>query len=119
VKREKWRAAAKAERVEEQVTFTLTRGEAEWLEAFAETKDRPLRTLLREAAFRRIRKREQMGEIEDRLKGWSKAVADLREEEEGEGRAPQNEMRVRRKMRRLPFKMNRFVKEEINWGNGN
>lgn len=119
VKREKWRAAAKAERVEEQVTFTLTRGEAEWLEAFAETKDRPLRTLLREAAFRRIRKREQMGEIEERLKGWSKAVADLREEEEGEGRAPQNEMRVRRKMRRLPFKMTRFVKEETSWGNGN
>lgn len=120
VKREKWRAAAEAERLEEQVTFTLTRGEAKWLETFAETKDRPLRTLLREAAFRRIRKREQMEEIEERLKGWAKAVADLREEEEGgESRAPQNEMRVRRKMRRLAVKMTRFEEEVTNWGAGN
>jgi len=119
VKREKWRAAAEAERVEEQVTFTLTRGEAEWLEAFAETKDRPLRTLLRETAFRQIRKREQMEEIEARLAEWAETATDLREEEEaGEGRAPQNEMRVRRTMKRLAVNMTRFVEDESNGEDG-
>lgn len=115
VRREKWRTAAKAERVEEQVTFTLTRGETEWLEAFAATKERPLRTILREAAFKGIQEREQMEEIEERLAEWAETANNLREKEEGEDRAPQQEMRVRGTMRRLAVRMNRFVKEESNW----
>jgi hypothetical protein len=118
VEREKWRAAAEAERVEEKVSFTLTRGEAVALEDFAESKDRPLRTLLREAAFRGIRKREQMEEIEARLSGWAEMATDLREDEEGEDREPQNERRVRRTMKRLAVKMTRFVEDESNGGDG-
>lgn len=117
-RREECRTAAEEERVTAQASFTLTKGEAEWLRSVAETKDRPLRRLLREAAFERIRKREQMEEIEARLAEWAETATDLHEEEEGEGWAPQHEMRVRRTMKRLAVKMNRFVKEETNWGEG-
>ncbi|MCS3660143.1 putative DNA-binding protein [Salinibacter ruber] len=118
VKREKWRAAAKTERVEEQITFRLTGGETEWLEALAESKGKPMRTLLREAAFRGIRKREQMEEIEARLSGWAETGTGIRQDEEGEDKVPQNERRVRRTMKRLAVKMTRFVEDESNGEDG-
>lgn len=114
-KREEYRTAAEEERLEEQVSFTLTKEEYEWLEDMAERKEVPLRRLLREAAFEQIRKREDMAKIEDRLREWEETITEIRKQEEIKGKEPDDEDRVRKAMKEIGLRISRFVKEETNW----
>lgn len=115
-KRERYRDEAKGEKCTEQLSIRLTPKELEWLEEEAETREVPMRTLLREAAFEKISEREQMREINDQLAGWEATVILIRNREDGRGGKPENEDRMRGSMKNVGLRISRFVKEETNWG---